>query len=157
MSDLFDFDPLEQVSQTPIKPASGSPVRLELAQSITRNQLPFMRMIARMHDLFWDLPKITTRDVDVRLQELFELLMDAAAMAGISRMSVPRLAECCGKKRIWPDEVAQAVLEHLEDPPLGWGVGDIVRRVTRFFGIGHCKKCEERRQALNRIFRFTRK
>ena len=155
MSDL-DYDPMEDVTQTPIRPPSGAPVRLELSESITKNQLPFMRMIARMYDLFWDLPKITTRDVDERLKELFELLMDAAGTAGISRMSVPRLAECCGKRRVWPDEVHAALEAHL-DSDLGWGVGDIVRRVTRFFGIGHCKKCEERRQALNRIFRFGRK
>ena len=156
MDELFDFDPLDRPAEIPIKPATGAPVRLILSETITRNQLPFMRMIARMHDLFWDLPKITTRDVDDRLQELFELLMDAAATTGISRMSVPRLAECCGKKRIWPDDVQAALEAHLE-PELGWGLGDMVRRVTRFFGFGHCKKCEERRQALNRIFRFGQK
>lgn len=150
MNDL-DFDPMNEPSEIPIKPPSGSPVRLELARSIERNQLPFMRIIAKMHDLFWDLPNITTRDVDVRLQELFDLTMDAAAQQGISRMSVPKLQECCGKKRVWPGEAAA--------PPegkLGWGLGDIVRRITRFFGFGHCEACERRRKALNRIFRFRR-
>ena len=155
MSDLY-FDPLEDVSETPIKPAQGAPVKLILSETITRNQLPFMQMVARMHDLFWDLPKMTTREVDDRLKELFELLLDAAGTAGISRMSVPRLAEFCGKSRIWPDEVAKAIDEHLDPEHLVWGLGDMIRRVTRFFGIGHCKKCEERRQALNRIFRFGR-
>lgn len=150
MSDL-DFDPLNEPAEIPIKPPSGAPVRLELSQSIERNQLPFMRIIARMHDLFWDLPNITTRDVDVRLQELFELTMDAASQVGISRMSVPKLKECCGKKRVWPGEVAV-----LADEKLGWGVGDIVRRITRFFGFGHCEACERRRKLLNRIFRFRR-
>ena len=153
MDEIFDFDPLDRPAEIPVKPPSGAPVRLILSETITRNQLPFMRMIARMHDLFWDLPSMTTRDVDARLQELFELLMDAAGTAGISRMSVPRLAECCGKTRIWPD----GVKTEIEEPPLGWGLGDIVRRITRLFGFGHCKKCEERRHALNRIFRFGRK
>lgn len=112
-----------------------------------------MLLIGKFHDLFWDLPKITTRDVDARLQEMFELLMDAAGHVGISRLSVPRLKECCGKARTWPGEPPPAPTEE----PLGWGVGDIIRRITRLFGIGHCKKCEERRQALNRIFRFGRK
>jgi hypothetical protein len=147
VSDL-DYDPLDQESEIKVTPTSGSPVRIELAESITRAQLPFMRMIARMHDLFWDLPNVTTRDVDVRLQELYELLMDAAATAGISRMSVPQLRECCGKKRVWPGDPVEK---------LGWGLGDIVRRITRLFGIGHCEKCEERRKAWNKIFRFTRK
>jgi hypothetical protein len=151
MSDL-DYDPLEQIFETEIKlPSTGAPVRLMLSETITRNQLPFMRMIARMHDLFWDLPNVTTRDVDGRLQELYELLMDAAATAGISRMSVPQLRECCGKKRVWPGEPPKV------DGALGWGLGDIVRRITRFFGFGHCAKCEERRKALNRIFRFGQK
>lgn len=152
MSD-FDFDPLNEPAQIPIRPPSGSPVRLELAQAIERNQLPFMRIIARMHDLFWDLPNITTRDVDQRLQELFDLTMDAASQVGISRISVPRLSECCGKRRVWPGEKPEAAA----DPVLGWGLGDIVRRITRFFGFGHCQKCEERRKALNRIFRFGKK
>lgn len=151
MSDL-DYDPLENVFETEIKlPSAGAPVRLMLSETITRNQLPFMRMIARMHDLFWDLPNVTTRDVDGRLQELYELLMDAAATAGISRMSVPQLRECCGKKRVWPGEAPEA------EEKLGWGLGDIIRRITRLFGIGHCEKCEERRKALNRIFRFGKK
>ena len=111
-----------------------------------------MRIIARMHDLYWDLPQLTTREVDTRLQELFDLTMDAAATAGISRMSVPRLMECCGKKRAWPEDQKKA-----QDEKLGWGAGDIVRRITRFFGFGHCEACERRRLLLNRIFRFGKK
>ncbi len=153
MDELFYFDPLDRPMELPVKPPSGAPVRLILSETVTRNQLPFMRMIARMHDLFWDLPNMTTRDVDARLEELYELLMDAAGTAGISRMSVPRLKECCGKARVWPGEPLPAPTEE----PLGWGVGDIIRRITRFFGFGHCKKCEERRKALNRIFRFGQK
>lgn len=153
MSELFEFDPLNESTEIPIKNnPTGSPVRLELAESVTRNQLPFLRIIARMHDLYWDLPNLTTREVDVRLQELFNLTMDAAATAGISRMSVPRMQECCGKKRIWPGEA-----DEKKEQPLGWGVGDIVRRITRFFGFGHCEACERRRILLNKIFRFTRK
>jgi len=149
MNEDFEFDPLDHPTEIPVKPPTGAPVRLELAETITRTQLPFMRMIARMHDLFWDLPSMTTRDVDARLQELFELLMDAAATAGISRMSVPQLKECCGKVRVWPREAPA-------EEPLGWGLGDIVRRITRFFGFGHCEACERRRKALNRIFSFGR-
>jgi hypothetical protein len=149
MSETFDFDPLNQSMETSInQKTTGAPVRLELSETITRNQLPFMRTIARMHDLYWDLPNLTTKEVDVRLQELFDLTMEAAATAGISRMSVPRLQECCGKKRAWPGE-APAV-----EQQLGWGAGDIVRRITRFFGFGHCEACERRRKLLNKIFRF---
>jgi hypothetical protein len=33
----------------------------------------------------------------------------------------------------------------------GTGLGDLVRKVTDFFGAEHCEPCEERQHALNEI------
>lgn len=37
------------------------------------------------------------------------------------------------------------------------GAGDVVRAVTKTLGVKHCSKCEERRQALNRLLEFKAK
>ena len=144
----FEWDGTEEMEAEDLKPAR--PERNSIADEIEARQKPFMALIAKFHDLFWDLPKVTTRDVDARLAAMFEDLMDAAGAVGISRMSVPRLKECCGKKREWPGEAPP------HEEKLGWGVGDIFRRITRFFGFGHCEACERRRKLLNRIFGLGR-
>jgi len=147
--DPFETPDLNRSMEIPVGKPTGSPRAVLSAESITARQVPFMLLIGKFHDLFWDLPKITTRNVDARLQEMYELLMQASASAGISRVSVPRLRECCGKKREWPDGTVTGE----QEKKIWWGLGDIVFRITRFFGFKHCPACERRRKFLNEILR----
>ena len=89
---------------------------------------------------------MSLRQVDARVVAVHARLMELAADLGVSRNGLPELRECCGKKRTWPDTPAPA------QEPLGWGLGDIVRRVTRALGFKHCASCEKRRTWLNRLF-----
>ena len=73
----------------------------KLIEELELKQKPFWPMIKKMEDLFWALPNLSLRQVDERLEKIYEDILDAAGAAGISRMSVPRWRECCGKKRVW--------------------------------------------------------
>lgn len=129
------------------------------AKEIIARQAPFLELIEQFHKLFWELPNLTTRDVDQRLQPMFDNLMNAAATVGISRNSVPSLKECCGKKRVWPDElnkssiftpVQESVVQLDPKAPAG-GLGDFFKKVFSFFGFKPCEGCERRRRWLNSI------
>ena len=37
------------------------------------------------------------------------------------------------------------------------GLGDVVSKITRTFGISECNECKKRKEALNSIFPFTKK
>jgi hypothetical protein len=122
--------------------------KLTLIADMTARQAPFLDLIELYHKLFWELPNLNTRDVDVRLQAMFDKLMDASSVVGISRNSVPSLKECCGKKRIWPDAIGQSgILPTVQSS----GLGDLVKKVIGWIGIKPCKGCEQRRRWLNGI------
>ena len=58
---------------------------------LSKKQAPFMNLISQFHTLFWDLPNISTKEVDGRLKEMFEDLLNAAAEVGIERFVLGRL------------------------------------------------------------------
>lgn len=119
-----------------------------LIADMSARQAPFLDLIGQFHKLFWELPNLTTRDVDARLQAMFEKLMEASATVGISRNSVPSLKECCGKKRVWPDEIGQSgILPTVQKS----GLGDLIKKLTELCGIKPCEGCERRRRWLNGI------
>lgn len=140
--DPFEVDGFSK--STPSQPAAQGGSQPSLADEIIERQKPFVSLINQFEALFWDLPKLTTRDVDARIKPMYDELLKAASYHGISSMTAPRLVECCGKTRTWPDGQKTGEV-------LGWGLGDIVRRITRAMGIRHCEGCERRRLWLNAI------
>ena len=136
-----DFDPFEDSRAIPAVPYSRKPV---LPITEIPGQKEYLQLVDQCQELFKALPKITTREVDVHLQKIFETIMDLGPYVGVSRISIPLLRDCCGGKRVWKEE-------------LGWGLGDIVRRLTRLLGFGNCDGCERRRIWLNGLFRKRQK
>lgn len=121
-----------------------------LVDDLLARQAPFLSLIELYHKLFWELPNLSTRDVDERLQVMFEKLMEASAVVGISRNSVPSLKECCGKKRVWPDPLNRGqVMDPVVDA--SGGLGDFFKKIFSFFGFKPCPGCERRRRWLNGI------
>ena len=86
---------------------------------------------------------MTTREVDVRLQEMFGTLLEACERVGISKMSVPQLKECCGKRRSWKDDIQK---------PAGLRLGDKLAWILSKLGFKQCEACKRRQEALNRLF-----
>jgi hypothetical protein len=127
------------------KNMKASEIRVDMAA----RQAPFLALIDLYHKLFWELPNLTTRDVDARLQVMFDKLMEASATVGISRLSVPALKACCGYKRVWPDELEKAqAMEVVKD---AGGLGDLLKKIFGLFGAKPCEGCERRRRWLNGI------
>ena len=130
--------------------AAGKPVAPGLVDEIRLRQKPLISLINAFESLYWDLPNLTTRQVDERLQPMYADLLEAASHHGISAITAPKLRECCGKVRTWPDGSTTG-------EALGWGLGDIVRRLTRALGFRSCEGCERRRLWLNSISWWSKK
>ena len=124
------------------------PEKPEYVPDLVSRQAPYLDLIQMFHKLNDELPTLTTREVDDRLGPMFDKLMDAAAFMGISRISVPQLKECCGKRRVWPDE-----LDHTQVVPLPpkKGLGDVLKWIFSWFWLKPCDGCERRRIWLNAI------
>lgn len=136
----FGQDPLGEALEAGRPEFSKHPLLAGALIKTAERQRPFFKLIAQFHQLFEDIPGMTTREVDERHREMFETLMEACETVGISRMSVPPLKECCGKKRIWKDE-----------RPGGLLLGDKLAWLLSKLGFKKCKGCEKRQEALNRI------
>ena len=140
--DPFEADGFKVELQKPPQPG--------LLNEIRRRQAPFIVLINDFERLYWDLPNLTTKQVDDRIGPMYERVLEAAAYHGISAITAPKLRECCGKVRTWPGGVVTG-------EALGWGLGDIVRRFTRALGFRSCEGCERRRLWLNSISWWSKK
>ncbi len=135
----------------------------ELTETVRRLQArqdAFRDIADRFYMLWWNLPGMTLRQVDQDVQDMFRMYMDLAPSLGVSRNGIPELRECCGRKRSWGDErISDHSSQILIMPPvkaqeenLGWCPGDILRRITRLFGVPYCEKCDLRRKRINAWF-----
>ena len=141
----------------------GDPAALAAQADAIQAKADAFRLLAdRFYVLWWNLPEMSLRQVDRELQDLFRMYMDLAPSLGVSRNTIPELKECCGRKRSWKDgsllgDPATALMgaaPPTEAPPrkkLGWGLGDLIARVTRVWKSEHCDACEARRVWLNSI------
>lgn len=157
---VHDFDPLQEGEQH-IQKLEANEKLTETVRALQARQESFRDISDRFYMLWWNLPQMTLRQADQEIQDLFRMYMDLAPLLGVSRNGIPELRECCGRKRVWKDDplsdnngrvlVMPPVVEPAED--LGWCPGDLLRRITRFFGAKYCEKCDRRRRAINRFFR----
>ncbi len=139
----FGADPIDDLSK--IKAAPGTPVQKGVHPAIlalAKKQEPFHALISQFHRVYEEIPQMTTRQVDVKLQDMFGTLLDACETVGISKMSVPPLKDCCGKRREWKDEAPAAGGLRLGDK-LAWILGKL--------GFKKCEGCKKRQEALNRF------
>jgi hypothetical protein len=131
----------------------------EEAARIQAKSDAFRDLADRFYMLWWNLPGMTPRDVDRDIRDMFRMYMDLAPSLGVSRNGIPELRECCGRKRVWPDDVLSGsqsqvlVMAPVTEPDLGWCPGDIIRRITRVLGFKYCEKCDRRRKRINKFFR----
>jgi len=163
MSTNSDFDPLEERSSNDTTRRLDTRADVVMEQEARRIQAradAFRDLADRFYMLWWNLPGMTTKDVDRDVQDMFRMYMDLAPSLGVSRTGIPELRECCGRKRVWKNDPISDDSEVLvmppvkdQEPPLGWCPGDLIRRITRFFGVRYCEKCDRRRRAINAFFR----
>lgn len=159
MDDNEDFDPLEAGEREISKLEENEKLTKTVAMLQAR-QDAFRDIADRFYMLWWNLPASNLKDVDRELQDLFRMYMDLAPSLGVSRNGIPELKECCGRKRVWKDDplsdnnnkvlVIPPIVDQVEE--LGWCPGDIIRRITRLFGVKYCEKCDRRRKAINSFF-----
>lgn len=97
--------------------------------------------------------------VDAAIQVMYEEYLKLAPHLGVSLQSLPQLRECCGNKRVAPEllqDPSKTLLGTAALPApaeqLAWWPGDIIRRITRFFGAAYCEKCDQRRRWINSWF-----
>ena len=144
----FGDDPISDMEEIrrPAQPrASIDPPALKttVMKTVDR-QLPFYELTAQFHKLFEEIPQLTTRQADERVQGMFQTFLECCEKVGISKMSVPQLKECCGKRGAWKDEVPE--------PKPGWRIGDWLASFFKKFGVKPCAGCEKRRAWLNSFF-----
>lgn len=149
MADEMDFMGDDQISDRALpegarKPAAPAPPELKtvVMRTVARQQ-PFFDLIAQFHQLFEEIPQMTTREADAKVQEMFSTFLEACEVVGISKMSIPPLKECCGKRRQWKDE----------EKPGGLRLGDRLAWLFSKLGFKPCAGCKKRQAALNNLFR----
>lgn len=159
MDDDHDFDPLEEGERQLADIDSDSRLS-DQARQLQAKSAAFRDLADRFYMLWWNLPGMDLRQVDRDLKDMFRMYMDLAASLGVSRNGIPELRECCGRKRVWKDDPISGTSNSVlvmapakEEEPLGWLPGDIIRRITRFFGAPYCEKCDRRRRAINAFFK----
>lgn len=148
----LEYDPLEEVRSTP---ATLRPKKIMLPREIldlSARQKPYFDLIAQFQALFYELPEIGAKDVDARIQAMYQTLMELCEKAGISRISIPQLKECCGRKRTWQEERAPypmpaPILDSVEKS----GLGDLIAKLTAFCRIKPCDGCKRRQAFLNKF------
>lgn len=156
----FDEDPFLS-GQNKLPAGETTTANLSLvADALRAKQEAFVRVADTLYSLWRQLPEISTRQADGMVRLAHQQLLDLAPALGVSRSGIPELRECCGKKRVWPANLLvdpSKTLDHVVVPigtfeELGWWPGDIIRRITKFFGAAYCEKCDRRRRAINRFF-----
>lgn len=152
-----NYDPLEEGERQIAKMAADEKLT-ETIRQLNARQDAFRSLADRFYMLWWNLPGMTLRQVDQDVRDMFRMYMDLAPSLGVSRNGIPELRECCGRKRTWRDDQLVGddqvlVMAPVKEEKLGWCPGDIVRRVTKFFGAAYCEKCDRRRRAINAFFR----
>lgn len=153
------FDPLEDSSPKTTAPTSTNDELIDEVRRLQARSDAFRSLADRFYMVWWNLPAMTTKQVDQDIQDMFRMLMELAPALGISRNGIPELRECCGRKRTWKDDRLSGKSDTLrampavKDEELGWCPGDIIRRITKFFGARYCEKCDKRRRAINAFFR----
>ena len=150
----------QRAGEPATKAEERQPFSQDLLKEFRARQDNFIALAEDFYQLWRALPDLNVRQVDARLVPMYERLLALAPSIGVSRNGLQQLRECCGKKRAWPIGLLQdpsETLDHVVVPlgtfeELGWWPGDIIRRITRFFGAAYCEKCDRRRRAINRFF-----
>lgn len=143
MSEEFEGDEMDlpSIREHPVKP---TPIA-ELDR-----QAPFWKLFKDFSILYSNLPDMPMREVDQRIVELYDGILEAATMVGISRMSVPKLL-CCGKTRAFPSDPDRSQIMEPIVSVKKFRLGDFLKKIFSFFGLKACDGCERRRRFLNRI------
>jgi hypothetical protein len=138
--DDFGADPLADMGAVQLPPAQKTGRANDLILAMARRQQPFHELVGQFHKMFEEIPNLTLREVDARHMEMFATLLEACEAVGISKMSVPPLKECCGKKRVWK-----------EPADGGLRLGDRIAWILTKLGFKKCEGCVKRQAALNRF------
>jgi hypothetical protein len=157
-----EFDPLEHPAA---QAARGSTSRdlTDKVHLLQARQDAFRSIADRFYMLWWNMPEMSHHNIDREIVDLFRKYMELAPSLGVSRNGIPELRECCGRKRSrLPGDLnvdltksisgADKVVSPYHEESLGWCPGDVIRRITKFFGVGFCEKCDRRRRWINRFF-----
>lgn len=155
-----EFDPLED-GERQVQRLEANEALTETVRVLQARQQAFRDLADRFYMTWWNLPSSTLRAADSDLRDMFRMYMDLAPSLGVSRNGIPELRECCGRKRVWKDDPLSdnnnrvLVIPPATDPieTLGWCPGDIIRRITKFFGAKYCETCDRRRLRINAFFR----
>lgn len=115
-------------------------------------QTPFWNLFKKFDELYSNLPNLSMREVDAKIVELYDQVVDAATMAGISRMSVAKL-QCCGKTRTWTEvnDPGKSQVMPAQNSEKKFKLGDTLKKIFSWLGFKPCDGCERRRRWLNRI------
>jgi hypothetical protein len=101
----------------------------------------YWKVITGFNDLYFDFDKRTPAELRKTMEETYEQLKIVGGAMNISSLSVPQLKLCCGRgKKDAPPEPKQ----------LGYGAGDLMKRLFSFLGFKQCPECKRRQGLFNR-------
>jgi hypothetical protein len=138
----FDTNPLDE--ERPMTNSMGGVRKVSIPsvsslEARALRQRPYFTLVSQFQQLFYDIPDLTAKQADERVQAMYLTLMEVCESAGISRISIPQLKECCGKKREWKEEKK------------GLRLGDKLAWLFDKLGIKKCAGCRKRQEALNKL------
>jgi hypothetical protein len=101
----------------------------------------YWKVITGFNDLYFDFDKRTPVELRKAMEETYEQLKVVGSAMNISSLSVPQLRLCCGRgKKDAPAEPKR----------LGYGAGDIMKKLFSFLGFKQCPECKRRQGIFNR-------
>ena len=164
--DIFGDDPFAASSANRGESTASKPItNVDLdakASMLLAKRADYVILASSFRDFWMRVDVMGPVERDQWIQHLYAQYLLLAPHLGVSLMGLPQLRECCGQRR----ETVNALLADpsktlfgtpaiLQAPPveeLAWWPGDIIRRITRFFGVEYCEACDQRRRWINSWF-----
>lgn len=131
------------------------------ADALLTRRADYVNLAEAFRDFWMRVDVMGPAERDRWVEVLYAQYLMLAPHLGVSLTGLPQLRECCGQERkragllgdpaktlygTAPTYAASPVEE------LAWWPGDIIRRITRFFGRAYCEKCDQRRRWINEMF-----
>ena len=171
--DTFGDDPFAASSANRGEPTASKPTaNIDLdakASMLLAKRADYVILASSFRDFWMRVDVMGPVERDQWIQHLYAQYLLLAPHLGVSLMGLPQLRECCGQKRetlgalledpsktLFGTAALPARVASLPMPPhaeeLAWWPGDIIRRITRFFGAEYCEACDQRRRWINSWF-----
>ncbi len=159
--DTFGEDPFAATSNTPFHGKPLDPGLAAKADMLLARRADYVNLAEAFRGFWLRADVMGPVEREQWIQHLYAQYLLLAPHLGVSLTGLPQLRECCGQKRETLEgllgDPSKTLFGTPAIPPdpleeLAWWPGDIIRRITRFFGARYCEACDQRRRWINSWF-----